>query len=241
MPIILACLGPVLTAGCGGDDSPDPDAGPGVDASAGDAGPDPLGCVEPDRSCPEDQPVPSAPCEGALECEYEDPNGVDTWIYECEGGVWIADLNGCQLDGCPVPPLGELCLEPFQGTLDGATVDLGPADATRPFAPFEDGEEVRLIVGAQGGSMIAFRLRVQGAQAPECVGATLAITADSAAADPQLMRVALHCGLSLPLFAVLPGEYCEPATVPVDVEVELDGVGAGHATVQFTTEGECVG
>lgn len=228
-----------LTSGCGDDDDPGRDAG--TDAPAGeDAGSNPEGCVEPDRTCPDDQPVPGAPCEGDLQCEYADPNGYDTWIYDCRDGAWLADLNGCQLDGCPIPPLGEMCLEPFEGTIEGAVVEIGPPDSTQPFDTFEDGEEVPLIIGAQGGAMVAFRIRVQGAQTPDCVGLTIRVTADSEEAVPQQRRVTLHCGMSLPVFAVLP-EQCEPATVTVDLEVELDGVGTGEARVQFTTEGECFG
>lgn len=248
---LLLLLALALPAACSGDDDDtaaadggegEGDAASGQDGGAGqDAGPVPEGCAEPDTECPATQPVPSGPCEGTLSCDYLDANGVDTWTYDCRGGAWTADVE-CNLDGgCPVPPLAELCLDPFGGTLEGATVQVGPPSVAEPFRPFVEGDEVPLVVGAQGGSMITFRLAVQGADAPECVGVTLTVTADGVAAEPQTSRVTLHCGVSLPVFAILPSEYCEPATIPVELDVEIGGIGSTHATIQFTSEGMCVG
>lgn len=250
--VLLACLSSLLPAACGDDDDDDdaapdggegePDGGSGDDGGAeGDAGPLPESCAEPDTECPAVQPVPSGPCEAPLSCEYLDANGVDTWTYECAGGRWTADVE-CNLDGgCPVPPLAELCLDPFAETLEGATVELGSADVALPFATFEDGDDVDLVVGAQGGAMITFRLAVRGDDVPGCVGATMTVTADGVAAAPQTARIALHCGVSLPVFAILPTEYCEAATIPVELHVEVEGIGEADAIVEFTTQGKCVG
>jgi len=254
---LLACLavlalGSTCLLACSGDDDDDDngrDGGEGeadaaADSDAGadpDAGDPPQGCAEPDTECPADQPVPSGPCEGTLSCDYLDGNGVDHWTYQCAGGHWVADVE-CNLDGgCPVPPLAELCLDPFTGTLDGATVTLGPADVAQPFRALTEADELRLVVGAQGGSMVSFRLAVQGVDAPACIGATLTVTADGVQAQPQTTRVALHCGVSLPVFAILPSEYCEAGSFPLEIDLQIEGIGSAHAVLGFRSEGMCVG
>jgi hypothetical protein len=141
-----------------------------------------------------------------------------------------------------VPPLAELCLDPFEGTLAGASVMLGSPDVAEAFLPLATGDEIPLVVGAQGGAMTIFRLAIAGVETPpECIGARITVTADGVAAPVQEVRIALHCGVSLPVYAILPTEYCEPATIPVELQVEIEGVGTGTASVQFTTEGKCVG
>lgn len=245
LPLLL--IAPTCACSSDDDDDDDHDSGldggaPGEDGGADpDAGEPPTGCAEPDTECPDDQPVPSGPCEGTLSCDYLDANGVDTWTYDCMQGQWIADVE-CNLDGgCPVPPLAELCLDPFAGTLDGATVQVGPADVSEPFRALTADDELPLIVGAQGGSMISFRIAVSGVEAPACVGATVTVTADGFEATPQENRVTLHCGVSLPVFVILPSEYCEAATIPLEIDVQIEGIGAAHAVLSFRSEGMCVG
>ena len=252
--LVLVTLWLPATASCSGDDDDDddssaadggegePDASHDQDAGADpDAGETPSGCAEPATECPAERPVPSGPCEGALSCDYLDANGVDHWTYDCRGGHWLADVE-CNLDGgCPVPPLAELCLDPFTGTLDGATVQLGPADVAEPFRPLTANDQVPLILGAQGGSMISFRLAVGGVEAPACIGATITVTAGGVGAPPQDSRIALHCGVSLPVFAILPSEYCEAATIPLEIDVQIEGIGSAHAVLAFVSEGMCVG
>ena len=250
LALVTLCL--TIAASCSGDDDDDsstsdggegePDASQDHDAGADeDAGESPSGCAEPATECPAERPVPSGPCEGALSCDYLDANGVDHWTYDCRAGRWLADVE-CNLDGgCPVPPLAELCLDPFTGSLQGATVQLGPPDVAEPFRPLTGDDRLRLIVGAQGGSMISFRLAVGGVEAPACIGATITVTAGGVEAQPQNSRITLHCGVSLPIFAILPSEYCEAATIPLEIDVQIEGVGSAHAVLAFESEGNCVG
>lgn len=192
----------------------------------GDAG---ASCVEPDRVCPADPPLPGSPCEGMLVCPYA-PSAMAT----CAGGTWLFD-TGC--DGGPpgstcVPPLAEVCRTPFTGTLSGARIEIGPT--TGAFRPFMDHEPVTAEFGGQGGAMIAYRMRVDGTEvAPECVSVNATVTFDGMTPVESHRGIRLHCGQSLGMFDVLPGSPCESRIYPVTMSVTVAGVGTTSATLDL--------
>jgi len=120
-------------------------------------------------------------------------------------------------------------------------VQVGTADVAAPFRSLTADDELPLVVGAQGGSMVTFRLAVSGVEAPACIGAVITVTAGGVQAEPQSTRVALHCGVSLPVFAILPTDYCERATIPLEIDVQIAGIGSAHAGLSFHSEGLCAG
>jgi len=81
-----------------------------------------------------------------------------------------------------------------------ATIELGaPGDDDGPFVPLGDGDSAMYRYGGQGGTMLAFRLRVTvaaGAALPECVlpttRATVAGSGEELFASQQ--PLALHVG-----------------------------------------------
>jgi len=210
--------------GCGDDAAPVP-----ADAGA------PIACDEVAAACPAAHPQPGGLCEGALSCPY--PDEVDpsvTWTYDCTAGVWTA-MSDCMLlgGGCPAPPLAESCSPAFSGMISGATIEIGPADASQPFRAFGDGEVVTPVVGGQGAAMIPFRVRVSGAAAPDCVllERSIALTASGMVATIQ-SPVVLRCGQSLAVFIVLPA-LCEPGVYDAQLHVVLQGIGEATAHVMF--------
>lgn len=265
----LALVG-VLAATCSKSDPPGPspdggaslDAGPdaavadaGLDAAVPDGGPDagpddvfddcgaeePVprkggpGCATVDRECPAERPHPGGPCEGELSCEYVDAATGTIWLYDCTGGAWSVTA-----DDESTPPLAELCLDPFQGTLDGGFLEIGPAQALEPFRPFHDCERVFPRWGPQGGAMIPVRLRVTGVDAPECVIVRLTLRRGVETSEPTAGRVALHCGESLAVFALLPWE-CGQQSVDLRVEAEVEGIASATARIRVPTVVECGG
>lgn len=262
---LLACAcgsdpsGSAPDAGSAGDSSLDSDAAvadaavadAAVADAAADAGPDDAfhdcgalepepsegvpGCAIVDRECPAERPHPGGPCEGELVCEYLDGATGTTWSYECMPGGWSA-----WSDDESAPPLAELCLDPFQGTLEGGVLEIGPADALEPFRPFHDCEQVVARWGPQGGAMIPVRLRVTGVEAPDCVIVRLTLHRGAESSEPTAGRVALHCGESLTVFAILPWE-CGQQSVDLRVDAEIDGIASATARIRVPTALECGG
>jgi hypothetical protein len=194
--------------------------------TGGDAG---TSCLEPDRVCPADPPLPGSPCEGMLVCPYA-PSGMAT----CAGGTWLFD-SGCDggpIGGSCIPPLAEVCRTPFTGTLTGASIEVGPADGV--FRPFADHEPVTADFGGQGGAMVAYRVRVEGTDvAPECVSVSTTVTYDGMAPVASRRGIRLHCGQSLGMLDILSDRPCESRIYPVTMTVEVQGVGSTTATLDL--------
>jgi len=144
-----------------------------------------------------------------------------------------------------VPPLFEECAPSFAGTLAGATVEIGPPSETDPFRPFAADELVDVVWGGQGSPMLAFRLRIAGAEAPGCVltATTLSEPSTMEMGATDRGRVALHCGETLATFAIVPfaGVDCDARIFDVHLEVVVDGVGTGTADVTFMGGQACYG
>lgn len=206
-----------------------PDAGAGSDAGA-DSGAAPVVCGEPDRECPPEVPYSGNPCEGELFCTYDD---ADESEARCVDGVWssVATCPGCVL------PLAEYCFDFFGGTLEGATVTMGPPGTGRPF---EDGEEVALIVGAQGSPMLAFELRVVGAEdVPDCIGRSVAFSWDQGSEIVSAMPVGvrLHCGTSRTILLIPPGVPCDGEAHDFSIRVPVVGIGEARARLRIIDDG----
>ena len=212
-----------LLVGCGDDDR-------GSDAGGDDAG---MACTVPDRVCPPDQPYATAACDLTDECTYPDPGGMFTWTYRCIDGMWAGESDCMPAPGgsCPVGPLAEACRPPFSGVVTGATVTVGPSSG--PFRAFDDAERVELIRGGQGASMLAFRVRVEGAGIPACVRTETTLTVDGTPMGPAMMQsLELHCGSSLTVFVIVP-ELCDDMVHTLGVTVGIPGVGTGESNVTF--------
>ena len=202
--VALACA-----IGCGDDDRPAVDGGGGGSDSGGGEG-----CDVPDTACPETAPIGGAPCEGMLHCEYTEGSFAD-----CTDGAWTT----VSCPGC-APPLAEGCRPPFDGTLSGASVVVGPADGA--FRAFMEGERIRPSFGGQGGAMIAYRVRVEGADSPTCVAITATVTLDGASSAPATFPLKLHCGESLGAFSIFAESPCEFRDYAVTLAIEVAGVGS---------------
>jgi len=239
-----ACLVPFC-----GDAGPNPDGGPGLDGGPGmdgapacvpadaggptDGGPvgDAGVCGPVATTCPTTAPYAGAPCAGALDCPYMD--SLATWQYTCVGGQWQETLVECTSFGGCVPALGERCTTVFTGTLSGATVEIGPSSG--PFRPFADCEVLPLVWGGQGAPMMSLRIRVTGVEAPECIMTAITLTSGATIRD----RTVFRCGETLPLLVVVPFDLCTPeaALIPVDIRVELEGIGS--VTAHVSVESNC--
>lgn len=210
----------VLSAiGCGDDDAGSVDSGP-VEV---DAGPAPA-CDIADTVCPTEPPFPNAPCVAPLSCTYEytptDGGGPGTkdWSFQCVDGHWQEMLlcGGC------APRTSESCRSPSAAPIAGATLTL----LTATGAPLEDGASVPVIFGGQGGAMIQYMVRVGGIDpmdAPRCVTVRQAATLDTMPGMTEL-PLALRCGQSLPVFAILPDRPCEFRMYDVTLGIEVVGV-----------------
>lgn len=228
--MILLC---VACGDDGGGGDGDSDAGPPV-------------CEEPDTECPEEQPIGGAPCEGALSCDYDQGRAFGSWTYTCVDGSWSAGDPPCSElpgGGCAPPPLAERCRDPFTGTLEGASVHVGPA-AAMPFRPFEDGELATAVRGGQGAFMIEVTLELsgEGTEALQCIGVSLDLSYGDGATAPFATQTEVHCGSTRRLFVVLPGDLiCEPSPAPLTLEVTVDGVGSTSVDLTLDTERTCFG
>jgi len=229
-PGLLSLLSAALllssAAACGGDDDRGgTDAGGVEDAGPAEDGGGPPACDAPDTACPDEPPISGAPCEGDLTCEYDG----DANMYSCDGGEW--DVLSCP--GC-APPLSERCRDPFDGTLDGVSVEIGPS-GDAPFAPFSDGDRIMPTFGGQGSAMVAYRVRLSDDSAPACLTVTANVSLDEEAASPFVAPIRFRCGETLQVFVILPFNPCDPRDYDVRLDVEVEGVGI--AGVDLVLEG----
>lgn len=228
----------LLSLGCGDDGSTD-----STDGSS-DAGP-PL-CDEPDRECPTEQPIGGAPCEGVLSCDYDQGRAFGLWTYTCADGAWDpgdAPCSGVPGGGCAPPPLAERCSSPFTGSLDGASVAVGPASEST-FRPYGDGEMADAVRGGQGAFMIevALELSGEGTEALGCVAASLDLTYGGGATAPYETQTEVHCGSTRRLFVVLPDDLvCAPSPASITLNVAVDGVGSTSVDLTIDTDMTCLG
>lgn len=211
-----------LLAGCAA--SPVPDAGP--DAPLADA--PPLRCDRPDVVCPL---APAWPplgglCVGELRCAYVRS---DSSMFDavCVAGRWAIELTCPPGSGC-LPPLVEECEAPFAGTLAGATVEIGPADAERPY---EDGERVPVVYGPQGLPMFPFAVRLRGLETPPpCVEYTLDMAFASGITRTSSARtMTLYCGGSRTAFWNPPELECDE--IGVTLTLRVAGIGEARASI----------
>jgi hypothetical protein len=224
----------LMVLGCGDDEREERDSG----LPPADTGPEM--CTIVDTVCPAELPFTSAACDLTDMCMYPDPDGMTTWTYRCESGMWRGE-HDCMTfgGGCPVGPLAEGCRMPFAGTLAGATVEIGP-QGTTPFRPLMAGETIVPVVGGQGSPMFAYRVRVSGDGVPRCIGVTTTATIDGVAQTPSMRRVTLHCGESLTVFEILAGDFCRPGPFALTVHVQVDGIGETSVDLTFD-EVACTG
>lgn len=202
----------VVAASCGDDDSVSgSDAGGGGDGGGS--------CTVPDTTCPDTAPIDGAPCAGDLMCDFTEGTSA-----MCVDGAWQTfDCPGC------APPLAESCRDPSTAALAGATVEIGPTDGA--FRPFTDGERIRPSFGGQGGAMVAYRVRVNHADAPVCSTVTATVTLDAMSSAPARFPLKLHCGESLGVFTIFPDSPCEFRDYDVSLTVEVEGAGSTSATL----------
>lgn len=201
-----ALVASAVLVACGGG----PPGDPPIDPS----------CARADTTCPAEPPFASAPCEGALSCDYETALGSGT--FECVAGRWAGEVGGC--DGC-APPLAESCDAPSAGA-PGA-VEIGPSGGA--FRSLEGGERVPVEWGAQGFAMIAYRVRAGGSAPPECARVTSRIRLDDGSWVQTTRPLPLRCSESLRVLEILPDLPCTFRDYTVDLEVDVEGVGTGAA------------
>ncbi|MBI2898086.1 MAG: hypothetical protein HYY06_31325 [Deltaproteobacteria bacterium] len=235
---ILALM--AVAAGCseaGGGDPRGGDAGAGDgDGGWGSA----EGCAEPDRYCPQEHPQPGGPCEGSLECRYTGEEPDTSWTYRCVEDAWEPTYE-CPTDGCwAPPPLAEFCLDPFDGEIEGGTLEIGPESVTEPFRPFSEEEAVELVVGPQGSAMIPYRVHIGGAGSLECVALSSTLSVADRRGDTATNRLRMHCGVSLTVFGVFPFDQMlcdEGEPIVTRLHVTAEGIGETEATVRFDAPG----
>jgi hypothetical protein len=236
-----AILFAFFVSGCGAtSEQPPGDADADADSDSDSDADSDADCAARDTVCPETRPHLGALCAGDLACTFTDDEG--TWEYGCHGGLWrIDDAYDCASRGGCVPELTESCDAPFSGVLEGATIEVGPPSGTEAFRPFAPDDQVSLLWGSQGSPMIEVRIRVTGvdvADLPDCVFARFTLTGPNGDGEPTVDRMALHCGESLSLLAIVPDTGLDlgcmeaPGTLPLDVTVEIQGV--GQTTVPVT-------
>ncbi len=218
------------TAGAGGGAAGS--GGSGATGASGGAGGS-AACFVPDTTCPADRPLSGAACAMTDMCQYEDPNKVDTWTYQCESGRWNGEAT-CEPilgGGCPVPPLVEKCTGPFDGNKSGASVEIGPVEPG-PFRPFKDGEEAPLTWGGQGSPMISFRIKATGADDVSCARVDTTATIGGLPGS-HASAIKLHCGESLTIFTIVDAP-CDPGEHAVEFKVDVRGVGTATANLKIT-------
>lgn len=190
----------------------------------------------PDAACPTKPPFPGARCELADACQYPVGDGMNTWTYSCSQGRWTGEAT-CEgiVGGCPVPPLVETCNDPFAGHANGATIEIGAADPSKPFEPLPEGSELALTWGGQGSPMVGYRLRVSGLDA-SCIRADTTLSAAGKPSASTPTAIALHCGgESLGVYGIFPLEsVCDlPENQLIDFEIAIDVQGAGAVKQTF--------
>ena len=82
-------------------------------------------------------------------------------------------------------PEPDQCSTPAM-TRGALTVEVGPYEYDQPFRAFVDGDQIAKVRGGQGGEMVAYRLRVSGADAPACLAQVATLSTES---GQQLVRL----------------------------------------------------
>ena len=210
----------LLVAGC-------PPSSVAPDA-ARDAAPD---LCETDRVCPELAPLGGGRCEGALTCSFPTScGGVFRDTYACEGGQWSLTQGMCE--GAP-PVLAELCTMPQTTGLSGAVIEVTPDIAGA--APYVNGQRVTLVVGPQGGAMLAYRVRIGGLEVPPtCIQTRTRLTIEGLTrmADERLR---VRCGTTMRVYDIFP--MCPSGTRDYDFDFEITVEGVGTQTLRLVTMG----
>ena len=198
-------------------------------------------CLVPDTACPDELPHPSSPCEGDLECLLSDSEG-NGWEYVCRDGGWLITDRICQEATCSsVPPLVQYCRDEFQGSVEGATVLVGPLGGSR-FESFEDDDFIEIVYGTQGAPMLGFRLQLAGAEAVECARVSIRASIPGEPEEGAIQRVQMHCGLSLGVYLALTWPIeCESRVFPLVLDIDVAGVGQRTVNLQFMGGEGCFG
>lgn len=237
-------LAAFLLVGCGDVGSGGLDAGVGGGQTGRGVGGAVLqtNCGAIDESCPAERPFAGAPCAEGLTCEYVEDGGQTTWELTCEDGAWSAWAS-CELlpTGCQIiPPPAEACDTPFDGDVE-AEIELGPA-AEEAFRPFFEGEEVAIVWGAQGNSMLFYRVKLTGPELPICVALTVRLESPVFEdAFPGHETVVLRCGQSLSIYTIIPYGDCASDDEYFDASfrVDVQGVGSVSKSLKLPYEALC--
>ena len=116
-------------------------------------------------------------------------------------------------------------------------IELGPLDD--PFAPWEEGDDIEVLFGSEGGSSISLAIRARGTPADLLIAATVSTDDDGASiATLEPTEVTFFCGedsryratLSIPV-TTEKAEFqliAAPATVQVDVSFEGQALVVTH-------------
>ena len=196
---------------------------PGDEAT--DAGRDvPLGdamapACDGDLVCPLDVPYTNTSCHTGLSCPYPAPNCEGPQTAVCTDERWQIvppDSSTCLIGGF-TPPEPERCRTPFMGTSSGAVSVL-------------TGEG--FVWGAQGGAMVAIDVLLEDSPLT-CVEARISVRVDGVVEPQARYGLRLRCGASNGLIVVLGSLPCEAREYPVQVDVEITGVGSGSTTTMM--------
>ncbi|HMR07332.1 MAG TPA: hypothetical protein PKA88_16235 [Polyangiaceae bacterium] len=238
----IGLLSLTLTLACGSKVEGDPASGgaggnggsgaSGASAATGGSGGS-ASCFVPDVSCPAERPFVGGACDTADVCQFEDPNKVDTWTYQCQAGAWVGEATCAPLlgGGCPVAPLVEKCTDPFDGQKSGAGLKIGPA-TPGAFREFQDGEEAPLTWGGQGSPMIGFRILATGADDVSCARVDTTASVNGLPGS-HASAIKLHCGESLTVLTIVDAP-CDPGVHSIELKVVVQGVGTATANLKLT-------
>ena len=198
-------------------------------------------CLVPDTACQDELPHPSSPCEGELTCLLSDPQG-NGWEYVCRDGAWFITDRICQEAMCSsVPPLVQYCRDEFEGTVEGATVSVGPLGGSA-FESFKDDDFIEIVYGTQGAPMLGFRLQIPGAETVECARVSIRASIPGEPEEGAIQRVQMHCGLSLGVYLALTWPIeCESRVFPLELDIDVAGVGRKTVNLQFMGGEGCFG
>jgi hypothetical protein len=208
MRAVLASV--VLFLACSGSDDSTP-------SGTGGAGGAPA-CWDVATACPSTPPYEGARCAVADTCSYSK----SLYEYHCVGERWGAVCVGAGGGSSCVPPFSETCDSPSSGPVSGITLELGDGDASQPFVPWADGATVDAVWGGQGSPMLAYRLRVTGAEVSDCALVAHKLSLGTFQGPETKRPVRLHCGESLVLYDILPlDQACDQPPPPTDVTLEV--------------------
>lgn len=214
-PLALSLIATLLALGCTpGDEAPDASS----DVPLGDAM---APACDGDLVCPLDVPYTNTSCHTGLSCPYPAPNCDDPQTAVCTDGRWeivTPNPSTCVIGGF-TPPEPERCRTPFMGTSSG-TVTVGVVD--------------EFVWGAQGGAMVAVDVLLEDVAMPlTCVEARITVRVDGVVEPQARYGLRLRCGASNGLIVVLSSLPCEAREYPVQVDVEITGVGSGSTTTMM--------